>query len=70
MAMTGKVQNKIVGTGSFTYETIVGWEKLPDDWSFVETVGMATDSQDRVYVFNRSEQPVIVLDREGNFLHA
>lgn len=70
MAITGKVQHKIVGTGSFTYETVVSWEKLPDDWSFVETVGMATDSRDRVYVFNRSEQPVIVLDREGNFLHA
>ena len=30
--------------------------------------GIVTDSQDRVYLFNRSEHPLIVLDRDGNFI--
>ena len=29
---------------------------------------MATDSQDRVYVFQRKNPPVVVFDREGNYL--
>ena len=31
---------------------------------------VATDSQDRVYVFNRGEHPMIVFDRQGNFLRS
>ncbi|MDB5348792.1 MAG: hypothetical protein JWN86_39 [Planctomycetota bacterium] len=46
------------------------WAKLPPGWSWVETTAVATDDQDRVYVFNRGEHPVIVLDREGGFLHS
>src|SRR4051794_36319644 len=57
-----------VGTGNFRYEALSRWEKLPPGWSFVEVAGVATDSQGRVYVFNRGEHPVIVLDRDGNFL--
>jgi DNA-binding beta-propeller fold protein YncE len=30
--------------------------------------GVAIDRQDRVYVFNRSEHPMIVFDRDGKFL--
>jgi DNA-binding beta-propeller fold protein YncE len=44
------------------------WEKLPANWDLVEVAGVATDSMDRVYVFNRGEHPVIVFDRDGNFL--
>jgi hypothetical protein len=32
--------------------------------------GVATDSDDRVYVFNRGEHPVIVYDRDGQFLRS
>ena len=39
-----------------------------EGWSFVEAVAVATDSQDRVYVYNRGQHPVIVFDREGRFL--
>ena len=34
-----------VGEGQFRYRVAVGWEKLPDGWSFVEAVGVAVDSQ-------------------------
>ena len=52
------------------YEVIENWEKLPEGWKFIEVAGVATDSQDRVYVFNRGEHPMIVFDSDGNFLDA
>jgi DNA-binding beta-propeller fold protein YncE len=57
-----------VGAGEFSYEALPQWEQLPDGWSFVEVAGVATDSKDRVYVFNRGAHPVIVFDRDGRFL--
>jgi DNA-binding beta-propeller fold protein YncE len=57
-----------VGAGKYRYEAREQWERLPDGWSFVEIAGVATDSKDRVYVFNRGEHPVIVFDRDGRFL--
>jgi hypothetical protein len=58
------------GVHRFEFEVIQGWEQLPGGWSFVEVAGVAVDSQDHVYVFNRGEHPVIVFDKEGKFLNA
>ena len=60
----------ILGTGHMRYEPVVDWEKLPDGWSFIDVAGVAVDSHDNVYVLNRSEHPVIVFDRDGNFLRS
>src|SRR5262245_64975827 len=60
----------LVGDSSFRYEANENWAKLPSGWSFNEVVGVATDSRDRVFVFNRGEHPVIVFDRGGNFLQS
>ena len=38
--------------------------------STTRRAGVAVDSKDNVYVFNRSDHPVIVLDRDGNFLRS
>ena len=59
-----------VGQGQFTFAPVSHWEQLPAGWKFVEAVGVATDSRDRVFVFNRGEHPVIVFDRDGSFLEA
>jgi len=56
------------GAGKYTYELVDGWAKLPEGWSFLDVGGISIDSQDRVYVLNRSDHPVMVFDREGNFL--
>ena len=56
-----------VGFGKHTYELVEGWGKLPEGWTLGQT-GVVTDSRDRVYLFNRSDHPLVVLDREGNFL--
>jgi DNA-binding beta-propeller fold protein YncE len=59
----------IVGSGSFTYEALPAWPKLPDGVTFRETPGVAVDSRDRVYALTRNvEHPVMVFDRDGTFL--
>ncbi len=57
----------IVGQDQFTFELVPDWEQLPSGWSHGDVAGVATDSRDRVYVFNRSEHPVIVYDSDGQF---
>ena len=59
-----------LGRNKLEYEVLEGWEHLPEGWNFVEVAGVATDSHDRVYAFNRGAHPVIVFDREGKFLNA
>ncbi len=58
------------GANRIEFEVLRGWEQLPEGWSFVEVAGVATDSQDRVYCFNRGEHRVMVFDRDGQFLSA
>ena len=58
----------ILGQGDYRYELAEGWEQLPAGWKHGDVAGVATDAQERVYVFNRSEHPVIVYDRDGRFL--
>src|SRR5207247_4809994 len=53
-----------VGTGKYTYELIENWAKLPPGQTFGNTSAVATDAQDRVYVFQRKEPPVLVFDRD------
>lgn len=56
-----------VGSGKYTYEVVENWAKLPAGWVFKQVGALAVDGEDNVYVFNRSEHPVIVFDRDGNF---
>src|SRR6266705_6037902 len=60
----------IVGQGDYKYEIKENWAKLPDGWSFKEVAAVGVDRQDNVYCFTRGEHPVIVFDREGNFLRS
>jgi DNA-binding beta-propeller fold protein YncE len=59
----------IVGDKStLAFELVEGWEQLPRGWEHGDVAGVATDSQARVYVFNRGQHPVIVYERDGRFL--
>lgn len=49
------------------YEADAGWARLPAGWSWPEVAGVATDSRDRVFVFNRGDHPVVVFERDGTF---
>src|SRR5262249_41276397 len=59
-----------VGSGAYTYEPVENWAKLPPGWSFKEIGGVGVDRHDNVFVFNRGEHPMIVFDRDGNFLRS
>jgi DNA-binding beta-propeller fold protein YncE len=52
----------------FGYEADDQWAKLPSGWTWTEVAAAAADSQDRVFVFNRGEHPVMVFGRDGAFL--
>jgi hypothetical protein len=58
----------VVGQGDLKFEVVEGWGQLPAGWEYGDVSGVACDSADRVYVFSRSEHPVIVFDRDGRFL--
>jgi sugar lactone lactonase YvrE len=56
------------GSGKYTYEVAEGWGKLPQGWTWGWIPAVACDSQDRVFVYSRSEHPLVIFDRDGNFL--
>ena len=57
-----------VGTGKYTYEVHEDWARLPDGMTFGNVASVAVDSQDRLYAFQRKDPPVLIFDRDGNFL--
>ncbi len=59
-----------IGTGKYTYELVRDFLKLPDGESFGLVSRVAADAQDRIYVFQRKDPPVVVFDREGKYLGA
>lgn len=48
------------------YEVVADWAKLPAGWESRDVAAVAVDQQDRVYVFNRGDHPMMVFDRDGN----
>jgi hypothetical protein len=61
----------ILGTGDYRYEVDDHWAKLPPGWEFnADVAAVGVDAQDRVYAFNRGAHPMVVLDRDGNFLRS
>ncbi|MGE0601734.1 MAG: peptidyl-alpha-hydroxyglycine alpha-amidating lyase family protein [Dehalococcoidia bacterium] len=48
------------------YEPVPYWAKIPHGIWLQEATSVAVDSQDRIYVFNRGNMPVLVFDPEGN----
>jgi NHL repeat len=59
-----------IGEGKFTYETEEGWAKLPEGYEFPDASGVTVDSKDNVYILNRGPHPVIVVDKDGNFVRS
>lgn len=53
---------------SYGYLADAQWERRPAGWSWTEVAGVAVDSRDRVYVFNRGDHPLMVFAPDGTFL--
>ncbi len=60
----------ILGSGEHRYRVVEDWAKLPDGWEFKDVAAVAVDSNDSIYAFNRGEHPMMVFDRDGNFLRS
>ena len=56
-----------LGTGNYVYEIVNEWGNLPGG-SMYDVAGIGVDNRNNVYLFNRGDQPVIVLDSQGRFL--
>lgn len=54
----------VVGDGDLRFELVHGWGTLPKGWSLGHSA-VAVDSSDRVYLFNRSDHPMIVMEPDG-----
>ena len=54
-----------VSYGEYTYESVPEWAPLPKGWEWNHVVGVAVDNEDRIFAYNRSEHPIIVLDKSG-----
>ena len=50
------------------YSVVEGWEQLPKGFEHRDVAGVAVDQEDRVYLICRGENPVIIYDRNGNFI--
>ena len=53
-----------VSYGEYTYESVPDWAPLPEGWEWNHVVGVTVDSQDRIYAYNRSDHPMIVLNQD------
>jgi DNA-binding beta-propeller fold protein YncE len=59
-----------LGSGDYRYELIRDFCKLPAGESFGLVSRVAADAQDRIYVFQRKDPPVVMFDRDGRYLGA
>src|SRR4029078_4037799 len=48
----------VLGSGEHRYRVVENWAKLPEGWEFRDVAAVAVDSKDRVYAFNRREDPI------------
>ena len=58
----------IFGNDKLGYKLAEGWGKISDGSNILDIPGIAVDSEDRLYVFSRDKQQVVVFDSEGNFI--
>ena len=55
-----------VGSRGHTFEVIRNFLKMPYGEAFGLVSRVSVDSNDRIYVFQRKDPPVVVFDCEGN----
>lgn len=60
----------VMGSGEFRYRAQPKWETMPPGYEWREVAAVATDGDDNVYVFNRGEHPMMVFDKDGNFVRS
>ena len=59
-----------VGSGDYRYRVVEGWAKWPEEWKLGDVAAVGVDSKDQVYAFHRGDHPMVVFDRDGNYLRS
>lgn len=52
------------------YRAVPDFAVPPHGWKWTEVSAIAVDSNDRLFVFSRSEHPVMIFDRDGTFVES
>jgi DNA-binding beta-propeller fold protein YncE len=52
---------------ALAYRAVENWPSIPPEIELGDVAGIAIDEKDQVYLFNRGEHPVVVLDSAGAF---
>jgi DNA-binding beta-propeller fold protein YncE len=52
------------------YRAVPDWPQLPAGWNFGETVSVAADGRNHVYVFHRGQHPIVEFDQTGKFVRS
>lgn len=59
-----------LGSGRHVYEFVPDWVKLPNSLQWGYTHGVIVDSQQRVFIHNRSKDAVAIFDHDGKFIRS
>ena len=57
-----------LGQNKYTYKNLVSWAKPPEGIGWHEVAGVAVGSDNLIYVFARGDYPVLVFDKDGNYV--
>lgn len=57
-----------VGSGDFSYEVLDSWGALPEGFKWGQIGSVSVDPRDRVYVFTRTEHPLMLFERDGRYI--
>src|SRR5687767_5430244 len=52
------------------YRVVPDWERLPAEFQHGDVVGVAVDSQDRVFVLGRRDSRCLVYEPDGTFIRS
>jgi sugar lactone lactonase YvrE len=64
----GRSLRAVTITSAPSFAVADGWEQLPAGYAHPDVADVAVDSAGRVYLFCRSEHPVLVYERDGRFV--
>ena len=62
------MSDNLIQAGDLTLRVDPSWPDLPGGMDLVEVAGVAVDSKNRVYVFNRGDQPMAIFEPDGTFV--
>ena len=58
----------LFGNGNYRYEVEENWLQLTDEWNWGWIPAVACDSKDNVYIYSRSDRPLVIYDQQGKML--